>query len=160
MTTGRLFCTAIGTDDEPIMMELISLPLAWVNTHEEWLLGLAVVSVVVFLASLASAPWLVCRIPTDYFRSDQRPTVPWARHHPLIRWPLLGLKNLGGVLLLAAGIAMLVLPGQGLLTMLAGLVLLDFPGKYRFERWLVRQPAVLRTVNWLRQRHGRQPLRW
>jgi hypothetical protein len=57
------------------------------------------------------------------------------------------------------GVAMLVLPGQGVLTIITGLLLLDFPGKYRFERWLVRRGPVLRGVNWLRDRAGRQALR-
>jgi len=57
-----------------------------------------------------------------------------------------------------AGIAMLVLPGQGILAILGGIELMDFPGKYRLERWIVSRPAVLRSVNWLRRRMGRPPL--
>ena len=53
---------------------------------------------------------------------------------------------------------MLVLPGQGLLTLLVGFLLVDAPGKYRLERWLVSRKAVLRPINWLRRRKGRQPL--
>ncbi len=51
---------------------------------------------------------------------------------------------------------MLVTPGQGLLTLLIGLLLLNFPGKYRLERWLVRRPGVLRTLNWVRRRRGQE----
>jgi len=57
-----------------------------------------------------------------------------------------------------AGIVMLVLPGQGILTIVIGLMLSNFPGKYRLERWLVMRPRVLRTINWLRQRSKRNPL--
>lgn len=53
---------------------------------------------------------------------------------------------------------MLVLPGQGLVTILAGLLLLDFPGKFKLERALVRQPAVMNALNWIRVRRGRPPL--
>ena len=52
---------------------------------------------------------------------------------------------------------MLVLPGQGILTILAGIMLLDFPGKHRLLRWIVAHPQVLRTLNWLRRR-GHPPL--
>ncbi len=67
-------------------------------------------------------------------------------------------KNLLGLVVLVIGIAMLVLPGQGVLTIVTGLLLMDFPGKYRFERWLVHQRPVLLGVNWLRGKAGRQAL--
>jgi hypothetical protein len=37
-------------------------------------------------------------------------------------------------------------------------MLLDFPGKYRLERWLATRRAVWRSINWLRRRAGREPL--
>jgi len=67
------------------------------------------------------------------------------------------LKNLLGALLVVMGLVMLVTPGQGLLTLLAGLLLMNFPGKYRMERWLVLRPGVMRALNWLRQRQGHAP---
>jgi hypothetical protein len=63
------------------------------------------------------------------------------------------------VAFIAAGIAMLVLPGQGLLTILIGFLMLDFPGKYRVEKWLVSRRRLLGAINWLRRRAGRVPLR-
>lgn len=71
---------------------------------------------------------------------------------------LLAAKNLLGYLLIVAGIAMLLLPGQGVLTMLLGFIMVDLPGKYRFEQWLVARPLVLRSINMLRRRAGREPL--
>ena len=67
-------------------------------------------------------------------------------------------KNGLGVVLLAAGIAMLVLPGQGLLTLVVALILLDFPGKRRLQRRIVYAPRVLAALNALRRRAGREPL--
>jgi hypothetical protein len=52
---------------------------------------------------------------------------------------------------------MLVTPGQGILTILVGLLLMNFPGKYRVERWLVTRPGVLRSLNRLRKRRGEPP---
>lgn len=123
-----------------------------------WTLGLA--SLVSFIGSLILIPWLVLRIPVDYFCGEYRHRLPWAEQHPIIRWLLLILKNLLGLVLLLMGIAMLVLPGQGLLTILIALVLLNFPGKYRLERRIVMMPSVRNGVNWLRQRAGREPLRF
>ena len=68
------------------------------------------------------------------------------------------LKNLVGGILLLGGIAMLVLPGQGLLTMLIGVSLMDFPGKRTIERKLVSRPVILETINRVRQRFDRPPL--
>ena len=68
------------------------------------------------------------------------------------------LKNLVGGILLLGGIAMLVLPGQGLLTMLIGVSLMDFPGKRAIERKLVSRPLILQAINRVRQRFDRPPL--
>jgi len=67
-------------------------------------------------------------------------------------------KNALGYILVVAGIIMLVLPGQGIFTILIGIMLLNFPGKYQLERWLATRGPVLRSINWLRQRAGRAPL--
>lgn len=67
-------------------------------------------------------------------------------------------KNLAGLVLLLVGLIMLITPGQGLLTCLMGVLLLDFPGKRRLELWLVQRRAVARSIAWLRQRAGVPPL--
>lgn len=126
--------------------------------NEETLLLLGVFSLVTFFGTLIIVPWLVVRIPADYFALEERQVAPWSDQHPVIRWLLLIGKNLLGGILVIMGIIMLVLPGQGLLTILIGFVLLNFPGKYRFERWLVLRRPILRTVNWLRERSSRPPL--
>jgi hypothetical protein len=112
-----------------------------------------------FVGTLVLVPWLLVRLPADYFHESYRPVLPWSALHPLLRVLLHLGKNLLGLVVLLMGVAMLVLPGQGVLTIITGLLLLDFPGKYRFQRWLVRRGPVLRGVNWLRDRAGRQALR-
>lgn len=139
----------------PAVAELME----FIAEHDVLLGWLGVVSLLVFVATLFAVPWFVVRIPEDYFVEEKREPLAWSSHHPLIRWPLLILKNLLGLVLLLMGIAMLVMPGQGLLTMLAGLVLLNFPGKFRLERWLVTHRPVLLSINWMRQRRGAPPLR-
>ena len=119
---------------------------------------LAVFSVFVFVGSLLFVPWLVVRIPQDYFASDPRPRTIFADRHPVLRWTALIIKNLVGGLLVLAGIAMLVLPGQGVLTIMLGVMLLDFPGKHRLERRIIRLPPVRNSVNWLRRKANAPPL--
>jgi len=53
---------------------------------------------------------------------------------------------------------MLVLPGQGLLTILLGVTLVNFPGKYALERRIVSRPSVANTLNRIREAVGRNPL--
>lgn len=121
--------------------------------------ALGVGSVIMALGSLAAAPLIVARLPQDWLVQPRPPApavVPPGNRLRHLAW--VALRNLLGVVLLLAGIAMLVLPGQGLLTMLVGVLCLDVPGKYRFERWLVGRPLVLRGVDALRARAGAPPL--
>lgn len=132
---------------------------SWIEAHELGLKILAIFSVVTFIGSLIAVPWLVVRLPEDYFVTPRRQSWVVASGHPLVHWLTLIAKNALGCLLLGAGVSMLVLPGQGLLTIVVGLLLIDFPGKYRLERWIVSRPAILRSLNWLRARRGHPPLR-
>lgn len=153
MTAARPSGNVAGlrrTEDSPIkLIELIA-------PHVPWLMAVSVLSL---LIGALLAPAMILRIPSDYFLPERR--VPLAKRsgHPAGRLLLLAAKNLLGAVLLVAGVALLFLPGQGVLTLLAGLIIMNYPGKYRFERWLVRRPYVLSAMNWLRQRYGRCPLR-
>jgi hypothetical protein len=131
---------------------------AWLMANQAlvgWLTG---ASVATFVISLVALPWLVARIPPDYFAHHKRHATPLKQRHPVIRLLLLIGKNLLGTILLAGGIIMLFMPGQGLLTMAMGLLLLDYPGKFALERRVARQHAVLSGLNWLRAKTGSPPL--
>lgn len=121
--------------------------------------ALGALSLVSFVGSLVLIPFLVARMPVDYFHRPKRPRLPFAKRHPIIRWSLLVAKNLLGGVLLIGGVLMLVLPGQGLLTILMGLVLIDYPGKRSLERFLITRPSILRAVNWLRRKADQPPLK-
>jgi hypothetical protein len=129
--------------------------LHWLDQHTALLSILAGVSVIVFVGSLIVTPLLVAGIPEDYFAHEKRPPSSLAHQHPIIRISLLILKNTLGVILITAGIAMLLTPGQGLLTALIGFLMIDFPGKYRVEQWMVGRPRVLKMINWIRRRKGK-----
>jgi hypothetical protein len=131
----------------------------WIEAHPIVVTGVVGASILIVLASAALAPAALVRVPADYFAHARRPPSRFAEAHPAMRVLLVIVKNVAGVALLAAGAAMLVLPGQGLLTLLVGALLIDFPGKYRFEKWLVSRRRVMRAVNWLRSRRGREALR-
>jgi len=121
------------------------------------LIALGILSVVFFVGSLIAIPMLLVWLPVDFF-DESRPRDRFRNSHPVIRISFHVLKNLIGIIFLLAGIAMLVLPGQGVLTILIGISMLDFPGKRRLERRIVERPAVLKAINSIRTRFGKPPL--
>ena len=132
--------------------------LQWMEAHQTWLWWAGALSGVVVLGSLVVVPLLVVQIPADYFAAANRRDRRKRSRHPVMRWIVLGVKNVTGGLLLLAGLVMLVLPGQGLLTLFIGMSLIDFPGKFRLERRVVRIPAIHRSMNWVRARYDHPPL--
>jgi hypothetical protein len=115
-------------------------------------------SVLMFVVSLIVLPIVVIYLPRDYF-SSRSPRFAYLQNtHPVIRLLVLVAKNLIGGLLVAAGLIMLVTPGQGLLALLVGVMLLDFPGKRTVERRVLHRPALLRMINRIRGKAGRPPL--
>jgi hypothetical protein len=115
------------------------------------LLGLTLFSAVAFVASVVGATWAVRRLPVDYLLSEPE------RFPPATTLGLV-LRNLVGGVLFILGVIMLVLPGQGLLTIIAALALMDFPGKRRLERRLMLRPRVFEAINRLRLRAGQPRL--
>jgi hypothetical protein len=133
------------------------LPESW-GTGQIVLATLAL-TVTTALVSLVITAVVLVRLPHDYFACDHPPAM-CADRHPFVRYPLIAFKNLFGAFLIFLGIALSLpgVPGQGILTILMGAMLLDFPGKRRVERWLLRRRGVLRGINKLRARYGRPPL--
>jgi hypothetical protein len=131
---------------------------AWADSNEALLWWLFAASIALVLVTPIAIVWAVLRLPPDYFTAQRRRPLGSWQDHPLLRPLLLLGKNLLGIVLLVAGLVMLVVPGQGLLSIAVALVLLDFPGKFRLERWLATRPPVWRSLNWLRKRFARPPL--
>ena len=129
--------------------------LDWIQQHENLMIGLGIFSIASLVLVAILLPFIVVRLPADHFvrvhhvGHGPRGWLDWIWH--------LG-KNLLGLIFLLAGIAMLVLPGQGLLTMLIGLLMMDFPGKRHIERKLLARPAILKVVNRMREKRGVPPL--
>jgi hypothetical protein len=114
---------------------------------------------VTFFANLALVSLILVKIPADYFGVSPRSKFLANQSHPVRMLALIG-KNLVGVFLVALGIVLSLpgVPGQGVLTILLGVMLLDLPGLRSFERWIVSSPKVLKAVNNLRQRFDKPPL--
>jgi hypothetical protein len=132
------------------------LPAGWTGWHlTAAITAFAVVSAV---ASVLIVGYVLARLPADYFIN------PGARRpidrHPILKVLVILARNLLGYVLIALGIVLSLpgVPGQGLLTVLMGVMLIDVPGKFQLERWLVTRRPVLAGVNKLREKFGSPPL--
>ncbi|MEE9322313.1 MAG: PGPGW domain-containing protein [Granulosicoccus sp.] len=132
------------------MMQSV-VPWLMENRHILTLIG--ALSLLLLTVTILATPWLVARLPADYFRRYRTPV----SQRGLLRVMLALLRNLGGVTLMILGIIMLVTPGPGLVAFLAGLSVCEFRGKYRLLRKLAAQPRIFATLNYLRHRKSQPP---
>lgn len=113
--------------------------------------------VVSFFLSILIVAIVIVKIPANYFSShyqrDFLPNSSW-----LTRWGATIIKNIIGAILIVAGIIMLIGPGQGILTILIGLIMMDIPGKRPLEARLINRPSVLPALNALRAKYNKPPL--
>ena len=112
-----------------------------------------------FLLNLAIVSIILVKLPANHF-SKSRKTKFWLGPRPAIHAAKVIGKNIAGVFLVALGVVLSLpgVPGQGLLTILLGVMLLDFPGRDRLEQKLLSKPSIVNTINRLRGRFGKPPL--
>jgi len=136
--------------------DLIAFVSRLMNRGGLWV-GIAI-SVVLAIGSIALVAVVVVQWPPDHFKPPEEggPERDRAPAHILV---VIG-RNAGGVLLVLLGLVMALpgIPGQGILTMIVGLTMIDFPGKRGLERRLIGRPHILHAINRLRARFGRAPL--
>ena len=120
---------------------------------------IVILSIAVGIFSMMLVPWLIIQIPADYFAYPERREHLWQERHPVIRMGAIVLKSLLGYTFIAAGIGMPFLPGQGLLTIFVGMLLIDFPNKFKVERWLIEKPSIFKAANWIWPKAGKELLK-
>ena len=134
--TFKAFCLAIFG-----WLKILCLAVfGWIKTHA---LVVGIISGASLVGSIFLCALVIVYLPFDYFLAKRR-----VRR---IRQPILiFLKNLLAVILIIVGVILMLLPGQGVLTILIGLVISDIPGKRKLEHRIIRSPAVLPTLNYIR----------
>jgi len=121
-----------------------------------------IVGVLIFLATfflnLGIVSVILVKLPKDHFKREKSKGVTGS--NATVRVLKVIGKNVAGWLLIALGIVLSVpgVPGQGLLTILLGVMLVDFPGKHRLEQKLLSRPGIIKTINRLRGRFGKPAL--
>jgi hypothetical protein len=134
----------------------LNLILDFIYGYKNIIIWLGSLSVFIFLFSLIGMKWLIALIPNDYFLVKKKSKIKSS--NPYL-WLLIVIsKNLIGYSLIIGGIMMLVLPGQGLFTIMIGLMLSNYPGKYALEKRFISTPAILKSINWLRRKSNKPPL--
>ena len=120
-----------------------------------WLI--ASVSILIFIGIIFMVPFFIIHLPTNYFAQKKVQGILRKLPFPLNTIVLI-IKNIAGFLLLLLGVLFLFTPGQGLLTIFTGLILMNFPGKRRLELFLVRKKSILNAMNWIRFQAGKEAL--
>lgn len=110
----------------------------------------ATISFFMLIASVVLLPIICVRLPADHFVAPSEATA-----RPSIPFLVALFRNLLALILLALGVLMLFLPGQGLLTILVAITIAVFPGKYRLELLIIRRPVIFKSINWIRERYRR-----
>ncbi len=126
-------------------------------------LGKILLGIGLFLLSLSfsfvSIGVVMVKIPENYFSSHyQQDFMPNSRW--MVRWGVVILKNICGVFLILLGVVLSLpgIPGQGVLTILLGLIMIDIPGKRPLEAKIIKRPSILSAINNLRARYNKSPL--
>ena len=119
----------------------------------------ALIFLATFVVNLAIVTVILVKLPTDYFKKNRK-TKFWSGPQPAVHAAKVIGKNLLGVLLVALGVVLSIpgVPGQGLLTILLGVMLVDFPGKRTVEQKLLKRPSITNAITHLRKKFDKPPL--
>lgn len=122
--------------------------------YQHYFVWVGTISFVVFVVSLLLTPFLLGKIPQDYFVHTNQHKVEIKHPGHLI---VVIVRTLIGFVLLIAGIIMLVTPGQGVISILLGLFLMEFPGKRKLELKLINHEPTFKALSWLRAKANKAP---
>jgi archaellum biogenesis protein FlaJ (TadC family) len=122
----------------------------------EWFWWLSLISLVMFVGGLIALRFIVIYLPADFLVAERNPLSQ--KINPVVYVLLVILRNVVGLVILLAGVIMLFTPGQGVLSIVVGLMLMTFPGKRALILRLVRISSVHKGLNTLRARYNKPPI--
>jgi len=131
------------------MPELLA---TWLSQNTSILAALAAFSFLLLTTSLLATPWVLARLPANYF--SKPPSVKPRSARRLCKSVI---KTILGGLMILTGLAMMITPGPGLVCLVLGMALCEFPGKHRLLKSVIRRPSVFSTLNWLRRKARKPP---
>lgn len=125
----------------------------WLSGHALLLSVLASVSAVLLVATIVVAPWAISRLPANYLQQRLEKNAKQGIWYSLTSVS----RALLGLLVTLLGLVMLITPGPGVIMLLLGISIAEFPGRNRLLVYLATRPNVLSSLNWMRKRHGKPP---
>ncbi len=125
----------------------------WLSGHALLLSILASVSATLLVVTIVAAPWAVSRLPSNYLLQRLERNSKQGIWYSLTSVS----RALLGFLVTLLGLVMLITPGPGVIMLLLGISIAEFPGKNRLLIYLATRPNVLSSLNWMRKRHGKPP---
>ena len=137
------------------LQEKIAASLDIAHQNSFFLQWLAMISVITSMVSLLVIPWLISKLPSDFFAKMRADHKIGNNNSALYDLILILLRNIFGVAFLIGGILMLFMPGQGILTIFLGISIMVFPGKRRLVNLLIEQKSVQHSLNWIRRTTGK-----
>ena len=131
----------------------------WESLTWNYILLGVLILLISFAVSFFVIGIVLVKIPQNYFHSEYEHHFMTDKH-PVLRWTMLFVKNIGGVILILLGLLMTLpgVPGPGILTILIGLIMIDIPGKRHFEAMIIKRPTILKAANKLRARYSKPSL--
>jgi len=140
------------------MIEIWTQAMEWMKAHPAAISWITGSSLLLFVGSLIALPWILRMIPADYFDQDHIPLRQiWFQSTSQLRLWIVA-KNFLALILAIAGLLMTFLPGQGLLTLLAGLFLSDLPFRKPLLHTVFKRAFILDPVNRLRAKRAIPPI--
>ncbi len=137
------------------MTVFIDSLIEFIQGYADVLAYAGIASIVLLVGTALLMPIFIAVLPSDYFLQNRTRRRATAHRLPLLSIALAALRNIVGVVLFIAGVIMLFVPGQGLLTILAALALIDFPKKHKLLAHLARNPRIMLGANRIRRIAGK-----
>ncbi|MCF7886583.1 MAG: hypothetical protein K9M80_08815 [Candidatus Marinimicrobia bacterium] len=132
--------------------------LQFMEAHDELIIWVSTISFLMFIGTLLAIPFIIIRLPSDYFIRDKNLARRFCQERPILRIILVSLKNVVGIIFFIMGFLMLFIPGQGILTMLIGYSMLDFVSMRGPVYKIIRRPTVYEFINRIRGKKGKEPI--
>jgi hypothetical protein len=122
---------------------------AWLENNSYIFFYAGIVSIFIFVFSMFGLRLFIIAIPSDYFINKKR--VSALKNRSVLLWIIyIVFKNIIGYIFIIMGLVALVLPGQGILMILVGLMMSDYPKKFDLEKKIITIKAVRKGINWIR----------
>ena len=126
---------------------------AWLENNSYIFFYAGIVSILIFVFSIVGLRLFIIALLPDYFINKKR--VSALKNRSILLWIIyIVFKNIIGYIFIIMGLVALVLPGQGILMILVGLMMSDYPKKFDLEKKIITSKEVRKGINWIRIKYN------